>query len=104
MLDEGVNVHDGGKPMNTIRLAAVSAVAVVAASFAVPSNASAMPIGGLAPASTELASGVENVAWVCGPYRCWWRPNYWAGGPSWHRGWGWHRPWGWHRRWAWHRW
>jgi hypothetical protein len=80
-------------------------------------------------AHSEAASGVQQTRWVCGPYRCFWRPNYygwgrpwgWRGGWGWHRGWrgggwGWHRGWGgrgwggrglggrgwhggWHRRW-----
>ena len=40
--------------------------------------AAAMPIANL-PAAAP--GHVENVRWVCGPYRCWWRPNYYAYGP-----------------------
>ena len=57
---------------------------------------------------TQVPSQVEQARWVCGPYRCFHRPNYgFYGGP---RPWGWHRPWGWrggwHRGWRrhWHRW
>ena len=39
-------------------------------------SASAMPLGNLAPAAEAVAPAAQNVAWVCGPYRCWWRPNY----------------------------
>jgi len=70
--------------------------------------ASAMPIG--LATNTDIASNVEQARWVCGPYRCWWRPNVYGaygyyGGPGFYRpgwggGWGWHRGWGWHgRRW-----
>jgi hypothetical protein len=38
---------------------------------------SAMPI---APLPSDGLTNVENVRWVCGPYRCWWRPNYYSGG------------------------
>lgn len=38
--------------------------------------ASAMPVTNLAGATPGQ---VENVRWVCGPYRCWWRPNYYYG-------------------------
>jgi len=38
--------------------------------------ASAMPI---APIQEDTAAQVEQVRWVCGPYRCWWRPNYYGG-------------------------
>jgi hypothetical protein len=60
-------------------------------------GASAMP-NGLAPALTAVPSSVENVGWVCGPYRCWGRPG-WGPGPY-----GFYgprpRPWGW----GWHHW
>ena len=50
-------------------LAALSAASI----FSTP--AAAMPVGNLAAAANEL-SVTENVAWVCGPYRCWWTPSY----------------------------
>jgi hypothetical protein len=68
-------------------------------------GASAMP-NGLPSAPSAAPSGVENVRWVCGPYRCSWQPGwgpapYGVYGPRpW--GWGWHRGWGWRR--GWHRW
>jgi hypothetical protein len=80
-------------------LVAVIALGGVALSA---SGASAMP-NGLPSATAAAQSDVENVRWVCGPYRCWWQPGW---GP----GWGWHRPWGWgpgwHRPWGpgWRRW
>jgi hypothetical protein len=37
--------------------------------------ASAMPIGNLAAAASDLALG-QSVRYVCNRYRCWWRPNY----------------------------
>jgi hypothetical protein len=74
------------------------------------SGASAMP-NGLPSATATAPSDVENVRWVCGPYRCWWQPGPWGPGWGWHRpwgwgpGWGWHRPWGWGPGWhRWHRW
>ena len=78
-------------------------------------QASALPANGLAApaASAKQTAGVQDVRqdvhYVCGPYRCWWRPGpYWGPrygyyaygpGPYWHRPWGWNR-WGWHRHWA----
>jgi hypothetical protein len=58
--------------------------------------ASAMPAldHGLA---TNQASQIEQVRWVCGPWGCRWRPNYWGGygfyrpRPYWGGGWGWRR-------------
>jgi hypothetical protein len=74
--------------------------AVVVGGFALGAGgASAMP-NGLASVPA-VASSVENVGWVCGPYRCWGRPG-WGRGPYGFyrpRRWGW--GWGWHH---WHRW
>jgi hypothetical protein len=62
-------------------------------------RASAMPLADQSVAAVATpAQAVEKTRWVCGPYRCWWRPGW-----GWHRPWGWHR-WGWHRHWGWHRW
>jgi len=33
-------------------------------------GASAMPVGGLAAAGLEISSDVQQVRWVCGPFRC----------------------------------
>jgi len=43
-------------------------------------------------AAASAGTQIEQARWVCGPYRCWWRPNYWGPRP----GWRWRR---WHRRW-----
>ena len=41
------------------------------------SSVSAMPVDAQpASASVKLSSGIEKTAWVCGPYRCFWRPDY----------------------------
>jgi hypothetical protein len=48
-----------------------------------------MPANGLAATIKQIPKSVENVAWVCGPYRCW------STGWSWRRpyaNWGWRRP------------
>ena len=83
----------------SIHRIAVAASAAVLAGLVTIGSASAMPVGGLNDAANATAR-VDKVAWVCGPYRCWWRP-----GPVWRpygfygpRPWGyrWHRP---HRRW-----
>ena len=37
--------------------------------------ASAAPI---APITAATPANVQNVRWVCGPYRCWWQPNYYG--------------------------
>ena len=86
----------------------VLAAAVCAGSGAMLGEATAMPADGLAAATKQVASGVEPARYVCGPYRCAWRPGPWAaysgyygyyGGPGpYYRPWGWRRG-GWHHHW-----
>jgi hypothetical protein len=64
-------------------------------------KASATPSNGMAVVSQQDTNGLQKVSWVCGPYRCWWRPGpYWGPRPYWwgHPYWGW-RGWSWHRHW-----
>lgn len=70
-------------------------------------SVAAMPMSGLDPAvakPADIATGVENVRWICGPYGgCRWVPGWRYWGP--HRYW---RPYGYWgpRRWGyygWHR-
>jgi len=94
--------------MNHLKCALVAG-SVLGSLALVPASALAMP-NGLTSASAVSSSNVENVAWVCGPYRCWWRPYwrpYWghygyAWGPRW--GWGGRRWYHWHGGYRWHRW
>jgi hypothetical protein len=89
--------------MRHLKIAALTTTAVLSVS-ALGSGASAMPLSGLASVATQQTDTVQHVSWVCGPYRCWWRPGPYWGGPYWrpHYGyWGWPR-WGW-RGWGWHR-
>jgi hypothetical protein len=78
--------------MRNLRIAAVAIAVLIGGAAVVAGEALAMPVVDLAPAAHN-ASGVQDVRWGCGPYRCWWRP-----GPIW-----WHRPyWGpppWHWHW-----
>lgn len=71
-------------------------VAALAIGCALTGTAMAMPAANL---STSNTSSVQNAAWVCGPYRCWWRPGprYWGYGPRW--GWYHHRYWHHGHRW-----
>ena len=63
-------------------------------------SASAMAIDPGVATTVGRAANIEQVPWVCGPYRCWWRPwhPYWR--PRYYYGPGWRWP-RWHR---WHRW
>ena len=83
------------KIIHVALVAGAAALALPAAS----NPASALPLAGLEPAvlrDGQPAATVEQARWVCGPYRCFWRPNYW--GPGWGHGprWGWGGCW---RRW-----
>jgi hypothetical protein len=73
----------------------MTALAGATLTFASGANAMAntMPAG-LAKSADQVGQ-VEQVRWVCGPFRCWWRPNYYGYyGYYGYR----HRPW-----WRWHR-
>jgi hypothetical protein len=52
-----------------------SALAAAVVSCALAGSAAAMPADHL---STQGAFPVQHAAWVCGPFRCWWRPAYWG--------------------------
>jgi hypothetical protein len=88
--------------MNSVKYALVAAAALGGLTLA-SGSASAMP-NGLASTSNALSSNVQDVRWVCGPFRCWWRPNYYGYGAYGYYGprrhWG--PGWGWGHRW--HRW
>lgn len=56
--------------MGTLKLAGFAAVLLGSITA---TSASAMPV---APLPSDAATNIEQVRWVCGPYRCWWRPNY----------------------------
>jgi len=82
--------------MLNLRQVLGAALVVGAAGLALPAastSAAAMPLYG-APALVDHAdlrdgqpdARIEQARWVCGPYRCFWRPNYWGGGwrgPGW---------------------
>ena len=91
--------------MDKLRIATTAFAIVAGAGLmaGTAGTASAMPINGQLATTAPATTGAQQVRWVCGPYRCWWRPGpvYW-GGPGWgpRPGWGWRRGWGWRgRRW-----
>jgi hypothetical protein len=57
----------------------VLAAALGAAVMTVP--AAAVPINNLAPAAPPSVGRLQPVVWVCGPFRCWWRPGPYYWGP-----------------------
>jgi hypothetical protein len=80
-----------------LKLALLTAAAIGAAALT-SGTAAAMPIANL---NAHQSANVEQVRWVCGPFRCWWRPNFYGaydfyGPPRFY-----HHPWGWRR---WHYW
>ena len=92
--------------MDKLRIA-TAAFAILAGAGMMAGTASAMPLNGQLAATAPAATDAQQVRWVCGPYRCWWRPGgyYYGAGPYWGPRWGyggWHGGWrgGWHgRRW-----
>ena len=104
--------------MRALKIAVAAGALSVAALFT-GSASNAMPAGGLAAASSELATDlVQDVRW-CGRYRCRWAPRYYVAQPYvvqpyyayspyyayygwpyyrpyWGVGWGWGWGWGWH--------
>lgn len=66
--------------MRRILLSLVAAAAVVSAASLVSTRADAMTAGSASGIRTavDAVGSVEQTAWVCGRYRCWWRPNYYA--------------------------
>jgi hypothetical protein len=83
----------------------MTALVALCAGVALSGGAEAMPIGLPGSTSTQV-SNVDQVRWVCGPWRCWWRPNYYVApayayygyGPRYGYYGGWHH---WHH---WHHW
>ena len=85
--------------MRIPKIAALTVAAQLGSTMMI-AEASAMPMSGPVLAATKIADGLQDVRWVCGPYRCWWRPGPYWGSPYWGPPgpyWGWHR--GWHRHW-----
>ena len=58
-----------------MRALAIGLVAGAAFCGVASAPASAMPMGNLATAASDLALG-QHVRYVCNRYRCRWRPNY----------------------------
>ena len=96
----------------SIKLAAAAAIALGSAGLlAGPASAAPMLDPGVAH-SDLTGANPEAVRWVCGPYRCWWRPGpyYYGGGYGFYGrpryGYGWGRPgwggggWGYRRGWG----
>ena len=67
--------------MTKIKPVIATTLALGATALLASPAAHAMPVGDLASATGQISDGIQNVSWVCGPYRCWWRPNYYAYGP-----------------------
>ncbi len=57
---------------STLKATLAAALALGALTLGAPA-ASAVPMG-VAPAMS--GTQIDTVRWVCGPYRCYWRPNH----------------------------
>ena len=60
--------------MDKLRIA-TAAFAILAGASVMSGSASAMPLNGQLPVATNTSTEIQQVRWVCGPYRCWWRPG-----------------------------
>ena len=84
------------------KIGSLAAAAVLGSGLLI-GQASAMPANGLAAVASHTADNIQDVRWVCGPYRCWWTPRPYWWGPRYYNYvgprpyWGWR--YGWHRRW-----
>jgi hypothetical protein len=65
--------------MHKLKMALFSTLALGGA--AVLSPASAMPAAALGAATSQAGTSAQEVRWVCGPYRCFWRPGPVVVGP-----------------------
>ncbi len=84
--------------MGSVKITSLALAALLGSGMMI-GQASAMPASGLTAAASQVADGVQDVRYVCGPYRCWWTPGpYW--GPRYYgyvgprpywRGYGWRR-------------
>jgi hypothetical protein len=70
--------------MTKTKTGMAAALALGVATLFLSPAARAMPVDGLA--ATAISDGIQNVRWVCGPYRCWWRPSYYAHAPGYYYG------------------
>jgi hypothetical protein len=87
--------------MRKLKTAFIGAMFAAVALASAPG--SAIPIGDLSAASKSLRNETQKVVWVCGSYRCWWRPVFVYPAPCvyYRPYWGWRRPyWGWRRWWC----
>jgi len=89
--------------MGNLKIAALALTAALGASM-LAGTASAMPMNDLSSAAAQLGDSVQDVRWVCGPYRCGWDGQ---GPPHWHRPY--YPPYGYwygqrHWDWDWHHW
>jgi hypothetical protein len=81
--------------MHRLKAAVIGAVFGAVAFAATP--ASAISVSDLHVVSKYLITATEQVVWVCGRYRCWWRPvlmyptPYTYYRPYWRPDWGWRR-------------
>lgn len=88
-----------GRSLHKLKTAAFGAVFGTLALTSAP--ASAIPFSDLGTVSKSLTTDIQNVVWVCGWYRCWWRPVlvypapyvYYRPYSAWRPYWGWRRWW-----------
>ena len=82
-----------------VKALAISLVTGVALCGIMSAPAAAMPMSHVGAAASDLALG-QSVRYVCGKYRCLWRPDYYYGyAPSYYAWYGYAPGWGYRRFW-----
>ena len=82
-----------------VKALAISLVTGVALCGIMSAPAAAMPMSNVGAAASDLALG-QSVRYVCGKYRCLWRPDYYYGyAPSYYAWYGYAPGWGYRRFW-----
>jgi hypothetical protein len=85
--------------MNRIRHLIIGAAAIGGVVLA--TSATAMPVAPLESLAQQSAAAPQEVRWVCGPFRCWWRPNWYGSYGYYGYGRRFYGPhWGWRHRWG----
>jgi hypothetical protein len=64
--------------MHSLSKTSLATIFILCGANLMASAPGAMPANGLAAMSTASTPAVQKVVWLCSPFRCSWRPNYWG--------------------------
>ncbi len=91
--------------MSNLRTTLGAALVLGATGLALPASttsAAAMPLAGIDAGVVRdgQTAGIDQVRWICGPYRCRWVPGFYGYGPGYGYGYGYGPGWGYRRGWG----